>query len=156
MECHRPLRIKICLNFSPSNSSTKFRSILGENLVSHPEVNMISFTGSVRAGEIISSMCGIKKISLELGGNDAMVIDETADLNLAVNLACEGAFKNSGQRCSSVKRLIVLPSIKEEFINKLIMKVETIVTGDPNDLKTDIGTVIDEESAIIIENRIIK
>ena len=65
-----------------------------------------------------------------------------------------GAFKNSGQRCSSVKRLIVLPSIKEEFINKLIIKVETIVTGDPNDLKTDIGTVIDEESAIIIENRI--
>jgi aldehyde dehydrogenase (NAD+) len=128
-------------------------SVLGENLVSRPEVNMISFTGSVRAGEIISSMCGIKKISLELGGNDAMVIDETADLNLAVKLACEGAFKNSGQRCSSVKRLILLPSIKDEFIDKLIVKVEAIVTGDPNDSKTDIGTVIDEESAIIIEKR---
>jgi len=129
-------------------------SILGQSLVSHPEINMISFTGSVKAGETISSMCGIKKISLELGGNDAMIVDETADIELAVNIACEGAFKNSGQRCSSVKRLILLPGIKNEFIDKFIFKVESLVTGDPKNLKTDIGTVVDEESAINIENKI--
>ena len=106
-------------------------SILGQSLVSHPEINMISFTGSVKAGETISSMCGIKKISLELGGNDAMIVDETADIELAVNVACEGAFKNSGQRCSSVKRLILLPGIKNEFIDKFITKVESLVTEIP-------------------------
>lgn len=129
-------------------------AVLGEHLVSHPDINMISFTGSVKAGKAISAMCGIKKLSLELGGNDAMVVDNSADIDLAVKLACEGAFKNSGQRCSSVKRLILLPKIKEEFINKFIPVVESLVTGNPNDATTDIGTVIDEESAITIEYRI--
>ena len=129
-------------------------SELGNHLVSHPEINMISFTGSVNAGRQISSMCGIKKLSLELGGNDAMVIDDSADLSIAVDFACEGAFKNSGQRCSSVKRLILMPSIRDDFIKKFVPKVKSLITGDPFNKKTDIGTVVDLESAILIEKRL--
>ena len=148
------LLYKACIPENMLQIITGEDSVLGESLVSNPEVNMISFTGSVKAGETISSMCGIKKISLELGGNDVMVVDDTADINLAVKHACEGAFKNSGQRCSSVKRLLLFPDIKNEFIDKLITKVEALNTGDPFNPKTDIGTVIDEASAIIIEKRI--
>jgi len=83
-----------------------------------------------------------------------MVIDETADIDLAVKLACEGAYKNSGQRCSSLKRLIVLPKVKQEFIDSLMPRVESLITADPSDPNTDIGTVVDEQSAVIVENRI--
>lgn len=115
---------------------------------------MISFTGSVNAGNTISSMCGIKKISLELGGNDAMVVDDSADIDLAVKFACEGAFKNSGQRCSSVKRIILLPKIRNQFIDKFVPIVESLKVGNPLNLETDVGTVVDELSAKIIEKRI--
>ena len=131
-------------------------SVLGSHLVSHKDINMISFTGSVNAGKIISSLCGIKKISLELGGNDAMVVDETADINLAAKFACEGAFKNSGQRCSSVKRIILLPKIRNQFIEKFLQLANALKTGNPLDPNTDIGTVVDESSAINIETRIRK
>lgn len=131
-------------------------SVIGKDLVSNKHINMISFTGSVNAGEIISSNCGIKKVSLELGGNDALVVDDTADINLAVKMACDGAFKNSGQRCSSVKRIILLPSVKKEFEEKFVKAVKSLKVGDPRNPETDIGTVIDEESAILIEKRIQK
>ncbi len=129
-------------------------AVIGKELVSNPDINMISFTGSVPTGEKIAAWSGIKKTSFELGGNDALVIDNSADLDHAAQVAADGAFKNSGQRCSSTKRIIIQPEIKNEFLKKFKNIAENLKVGDPKDLSTDIGTVIDTDAAKVIERRI--
>ena len=127
---------------------------IGNILVTNNNISMISFTGGVESGNIISNTCGIKKLSLELGGNDALIIDDDAVLEGAVSIAVKGAFGNSGQRCSAVKRIITLPKIHKNFIELFETEVKKLKVGDPADPQTDIGTVIDESAAIEIEMRI--
>ena len=129
-------------------------AVIGRELVSNPDINMISFTGSVPTGKKIAAWSGIKKTSFELGGNDALVIDNSADLDHAAQVACDGAFKNSGQRCSSTKRIIIQSEIKNEFLKKFKLITENLKVGDPKDISTDIGTVIDVDAAKVIEGRI--
>lgn len=129
-------------------------AVIGKELVSNKYINMISFTGSVPTGEKIASWSGIKKTSFELGGNDALVVDTSADLDHAAQVASDGAFKNSGQRCSSTKRIIIESEIKDEFLKKFKLIAEKLKVGDPKDKSTDIGTVIDIDAAKVIENRI--
>lgn len=123
-------------------------------LIKNEKVSMISFTGGVEAGKSISNACGIKKLSLELGGNDALIIDEDANLKDAVIFATKGAFGNTGQRCSAVKRIITLPKIHDQFVKLFFDEVKKLIIGDPLDPSTDIGTLVDEDSAIEIEKRI--
>lgn len=89
---------------------------VAEKLVRDPRVSLVSFTGSVAVGKKIASIAGYKKVILELGGNDPLIILEDADLELAVNLAAEGSFRNSGQRCTAVKRILVHEKIEEAFV----------------------------------------
>jgi phosphonoacetaldehyde dehydrogenase len=125
---------------------------VAEYLVKDPRVDAVSFTGSVGVGKKIASIARYKKTILELGGNDPIIIMEDADLPLAVHLAAEGSYRNSGQRCTAVKRILVHQEIAEEFTKLLVEKTKAYICGDPADPATVVGTVIDEASAIYLEN----
>jgi phosphonoacetaldehyde dehydrogenase len=120
-------------------------------LVSHPDVEVVAFTGSVAVGKKIASAAGYKKLVLELGGNDPLIVLNDADLNLAVTLAAEGSYRNSGQRCTAVKRILVEDGISDEFTRRLVEKTKEYRCGDPLDESTKVGTVIDEPSAKYLE-----
>ncbi len=125
---------------------------IAEPLVKDPRVDIVSFTGSVAVGKHIAATAGYKKVILELGGNDPLIIMEDADLDMAVNLAAEGSFRNSGQRCTAVKRILVHEKIKDAFVNRLVERAKTYTCGDPAAEETKVGTVIDEAAAIYLEN----
>lgn len=124
---------------------------VAEVLVKHPEVELVAFTGSVAVGKRIAATAGYKKLVLELGGNDPLIVLDDADLELAVTLAAEGSFRNSGQRCTAVKRILVQDGIADEFTRRLVAKTKEYVCGDPLDEATRVGTVIDEASAVCLE-----
>jgi len=121
-------------------------------LVKDPRVDIVSFTGSVAVGKAIAAEAGYKKVILELGGNDPIIIMDDADLELAVDLAAEGSFRNSGQRCTAVKRILVHRDIVAAFTEKFVEKARTYIVGDPADPKTVVGTVIDEPAAVYLES----
>ncbi len=131
-------------------------SEVAEVLVRDPRVAVVSFTGSVAVGKRIAHTAGYKKVILELGGNDPLIILDDADMDLAVTLAAEGAFRNSGQRCTAVKRILVQENIHDEFVAQFVEKTQTYTCGDPADPATIVGTVIDEASAIHLEQLIAK
>jgi phosphonoacetaldehyde dehydrogenase len=124
---------------------------IAEPLVKDPRVEIVSFTGSVAVGKRIAVTAGYKKVILELGGNDPIIILEDADMDTAVYLAAEGSYRNSGQRCTAVKRILVHEKVKDEFIQKFVEKSKIYLCGDPSDPATVVGTVIDEASAIYLE-----
>ncbi|MBX2923487.1 MAG: phosphonoacetaldehyde dehydrogenase [Chitinophagaceae bacterium] len=124
---------------------------IAEPLVKDPRVEIVSFTGSVPVGKRIAASAGYKKVILELGGNDPLIIMEDADMDTAVHLAAEGSFRNSGQRCTAVKRILVHEKIKDAFTEKLIARAKEYTCGDPSDPETKVGTVIDEAAAVYLE-----
>ena len=126
-------------------------SEVAEVLVRHPDVDLVAFTGSVAVGKKIASIAGYKKLVLELGGNDPLIILNDANLDLAVTLAAEGSYRNSGQRCTAVKRILVEDGIAADFTKRLVEKTKEYLCGDPLDENTRVGTVIDEASAISLE-----
>lgn len=136
------------------NTVTGYGSEVGDYLVTSPDVNKISFTGSVTTGLMISQKAGMKKVTLELGGNDPMVVLNDADIDNAVQGAINGAFLNAGQVCMGVKRIIVQEDISKEFAEKLVEKAEDLVIGDPLDESTTLGTLISEKAAIQVEETV--
>lgn len=126
-------------------------SEVADTLVTDPRVEVVSFTGGEVVGKMISERAGYKKLVLELGGNSPLIIMEDADLDLAINLAAEGCFRNSGQRCTAVKRLLVHEAILETFTERFVEEAGKYNYGDPSDPDTRVGTVIDEDAAIYLE-----
>jgi aldehyde dehydrogenase (NAD+) len=124
---------------------------VAEPLVRDPRVELVCFTGSVAVGKRIAETAGYKRLVLELGGNDPLIVLEDADLDLAVTLAAEGSYRNSGQRCTAVKRLLVHESVAPEFTRRLVAKTKDYICGDPMDEATRVGTVIDEAAAMGLE-----
>ncbi len=122
-----------------------------EPLIRDPRVELVAFTGSVAVGKRIASTAGFKKLVLELGGNSPLIVFDDADLDLAVTLAAEGAFRSSGQACTAVKRLLVHEPILADFTERLVARTADYVCGDPTAPETRVGTVIDEEAAIRLE-----
>jgi len=120
----------------------------------HPDVRLLSFTGSTAIGKALMSRAGHKRVVLELGGNDPLIVMEDADIEAAAALATGGAYGNSGQRCTAVKRILVQRSIADRFVDRLVARTEALICSDPMDARTDIGTVIDEAAAIAIERRV--
>lgn len=120
-------------------------------MVQDPRVDLVTFTGSVKIGKQIAHDAGYKKVVLELGGNSPLIILDDADMDLAVHLAAEGCFRNSGQRCTAVKRLLVHENILAEFTERFVERAKEYVVGDPSDPETRVGTVIDEPAAIRLE-----
>jgi aldehyde dehydrogenase (NAD+) len=126
-------------------------SEVADTLVTDPRVEVVSFTGGEVVGKMIAERAGYKKLVLELGGNSPLIIMEDADLDLAINLAAEGCFRNSGQRCTAVKRLLVHEAILETFTERFVEEAGKYNYGDPSDPDTRVGTVIDEDAAIYLE-----
>ena len=127
---------------------------VAEHLVRHPDVEVVAFTGSVPVGKRIAATAGYKKLVLELGGNDPLIVLDDADLDLAVTLAAEGSYRNSGQRCTAVKRILVQRGILHAFTERLVTRTAEYVCGNPMDEATRVGTVIDEASARYLEETV--
>ena len=127
---------------------------IADELIANENVELITFTGGVAAGKYISEHLGYRRCVLELGGNDPLIVMEDADLEEAATLAASGSYKNSGQRCTAVKRILVHEAVADGFTALLVEKTRAIKYGDPMDPKTDMGTVIDEPAAIRIERRV--
>jgi len=127
-------------------------STVGDEIVCSNLVNKISFTGSVDVGLSISKKVGMKKLTLELGGNDPLIVLQDADINEAVDSAAKGSYLVAGQVCIGVKRIILDRRIADEFVDKFVAVTKKLKFGDPMDPKTDVGPLIDEESAIKVEN----
>ncbi len=136
------------------NAVTGYGRTIGDEIVTSPIVNKISFTGSVEIGEHISKHAGMKKLTLELGGNDPLIVLEDADIEKAVEAAVSGSYLNAGQVCIGVKRLIIDDKIADEFIQKFVNETQKLVTGDPMDPETDVDPLITKTAAIEVENRV--
>ena len=129
-------------------------SEIADELLTHPDIDLITFTGGVAVGKYIAAKAVYKRQVLELGGNDPIIVMEDADLEEAATLAALGSYKNSGQRCTAIKRMLVQESVAERFIELLLEKTRAVKFGDPMDPATDMGTVIDEAAARSFEERV--
>ena len=131
------------------NTITGRGSEIGDYIIEHKEVNFINFTGSTPIGERIGRLAGMRPIMLELGGKDAALVLEDADLKHAAKQIVAGAFSYSGQRCTAIKRVIVLESVADKLATLLQEEVSKLTVGDPFD-NADITPVIDNASADFI------
>ncbi|MHC2438554.1 phosphonoacetaldehyde dehydrogenase [Bradyrhizobium sp. USDA 4451] len=127
---------------------------MGDAMISDPDADLVTFTGSVRVGKHIASKAGYKRLVLELGGNDPLIVMEDADLEKAAELAVTGATKNSGQRCTAVKRILCVEAVADDFAALVLKKARTLKCGDPMDPTVDVGTVIHEGAAKEFERRV--
>jgi putative phosphonoacetaldehyde dehydrogenase len=129
------------------------REIADEMLV-NPDVDLVTFTGGVAVGKYIAAKAVYKRQVLELGGNDPIIVMEDADLDEAAMLAATGSYKNSGQRCTAVKRILVHERVAEAFVEKLLQRTRAWTYGDPADRDVDMGTVIDAAAAAAFEAKV--
>jgi aldehyde dehydrogenase (NAD+) len=120
---------------------------IADELLNSADVDLVTFTGGVAVGKYIAAKAVYKRQVLELGGNDPIIVLEDADLEEAATLAASGSYKNSGQRCTAVKRILVQESVAERFVDLLVERTRGVRYGDPFDPTMDMGTVIDEPSA---------
>ncbi len=121
-------------------------STVGERMVEHPGIDAISFTGSVPVGRGIAVGCATtgKKVQMEMGGKNPMVVLDDADLEVAVSVSANGAFFSTGQRCTASSRLIVTAGIHDTFVEKLTAAAAELKVGDALDPETQIGPVVDQ------------
>lgn len=133
-------------------------SVVGTALTSNKKVAIVSLTGSTTAGINAATNCAshLAHSSLELGGNDAFILCEDGDIDLAVEETVWGRLYNTGQVCCASKRFLIQNSIKDEYIAKMIAKIKTLKVGYPSEEDTDIGCLISEEAAIEVENQVNK
>ncbi len=101
-------------------------SDIGDAMIVDPRADLVTFTGSVRVGKYIAEKAGYKRIVLELGGNDPLIVMEDADLDKAAELAVAGATKNSGQRCTAVKRILVVDKVADAFVEQVLAKAKKL------------------------------
>jgi len=121
---------------------------LGQALVTHPGVDMITFTGSVAVGKAIRAAAALKKVTLELGNNSAVIIEPDGDIETAVARSVVGAFTHSGQVCISLQRIFVHESVAGEFLQGLVSATKKLVVGHPTEVRTDVSSLISEKEAI--------
>ncbi len=127
---------------------------IADEMLTNPAIDLVTFTGGVSIGKYIASKVGYRRTVLELGGNDPLIVMDDADLDEASSLAVAGAYKNSGQRCTAVKRILVQKGVADRFVAMLVEKSRRWRHGDPADENMDMGTVIDEEAARLFEARV--
>jgi phosphonoacetaldehyde dehydrogenase len=127
-----------------------------ELLVRHRDIELVSFTGSSAVGRQIAAAAGYKRLVLELGGSSALLVLEDAKIEAAAAIAAAGIFKNSGQRCTAIRRLLVHHSLADDFGQCLAAKAASLRCGDPYDASNDMGTVITAEAAAAMEARVEK
>jgi predicted delta-1-pyrroline-5-carboxylate dehydrogenase group 2 len=126
---------------------------IGPTLVTHPDVSIVSFTGSTEVGKTInqSAAASLKRVSLEMGGKNGIIVMEDADVDLAVDGAIWGGFGTSGQRCTAASRVIVDERIYDEFVEKFAERAKKLNVGNGLDPKTDMGPCINEQQLFKVE-----
>lgn len=153
-----PLKLAELMDFhlpdGAVNCLTGRGEVIGDEMVTNSLIDKISFTGSVATGLSISKKTSMKKLSLELGGNDPLVILEDANIDDAVKAAVKGSYSIAGQVCIAVKRIILDNHVADEFIEKLVKSTRKLHMGNPLDDKTDIGPLIDADAALHVENTV--
>ncbi|MGG1944900.1 phosphonoacetaldehyde dehydrogenase [Trinickia sp. NRRL B-1857] len=127
---------------------------IADTLISHPLVSLVTFTGGVAIGKYIASRAGYRRTVLELGGNDPLIVLEDADVERAAQLAVQGSYRNSGQRCTAVKRMLVDRRVADAFTECVVQMTRAWTYGDPFDAANRMGTVIDEQAACTFEARV--
>ena len=127
---------------------------IADELITNEHVELVTFTGGVSIGKYIASKAGYRRMVLELGGNDPLIVMEDADIDEASSLAVAGSYKNSGQRCTAVKRMLVHQAVADQFVEQVVAKTRAWSYGDPSDRNVNMGTVIDEAAAIFFEARV--
>ena len=132
---------------------------IGLEMITNPKIELITFTGSVPVGKYIAKNAGYKRTVLELGGNDPLIVLndlDDHDLKKAAELAITGATKNSGQRCTAVKRILCQNKVADRFVEMSLERAKKIKFGDPMDLSTELGTVINIKAAELFDKRVSK
>lgn len=127
---------------------------IADELITNSNVALVTFTGGVAIGKYIAGRAGYRRVVLELGGNDPLIVMDDADLERASDLAVLGSYKNSGQRCTAIKRMLVHRTVADRFTELVVEKTRAWKCGDPADASTDMGTVIDEAAAALFEARV--
>ena len=127
---------------------------IADEMLTNAAVDLITFTGGVAIGKSIAGKAGYRRVVLELGGNDPIIVMDDADLDEASTLAVQGSYKNSGQRCTAVKRLLVHEAVRQRFTDLVVDKTRAWTYGNPTDAKIEMGTVIDEAAARLFEARV--
>ncbi len=130
---------------------------IGAEMITNENIELITFTGGVPVGKLIARTAGYKRQVLELGGNDPLIILNDLsddDLAKAADLAVAGATKNSGQRCTAVKRILCQESVADRFVPMVLERAKKLRFGDPMDRTTDLGTVVHEKAAALFESRV--
>ncbi len=130
---------------------------IGLEMIQNPNIDLITFTGSVGVGKYIAEQAGYKRTVLELGGNDPLIILNDLnddDLKKAAELAVAGATKNSGQRCTAVKRILCQNKVADRFVEMALDRAKKIKFGDPMDLATELGTVVNAQAAELFDKRV--
>nr|MDT0523381.1 aldehyde dehydrogenase family protein [Streptomyces sp. DSM 41633] len=123
-------------------------SAIGDGIVNHPDVDAVTFTGSTGIGRRIASMAAARGVpaQAEMGGKNAAVVLDDADLDLAVEQVMLGAFRSTGQKCTATSRLILTESIADRFLDTLADRAGALVVGDPVDESTQMGPVVSESA----------
>ena len=131
-------------------------SVVGKTLTSSKKVDMVSLTGSTAAGIDAAKNCAehCAHSSLELGGNDAFILCADGDMDLAIEETVWGRLYNTGQVCCASKRFLVENSVKDEYIRRMVEKINSLKQGDPQDMSTDIGCLVSEDAAIEVERQV--
>src|SRR5688572_12358536 len=130
------------------NLVTGYGETVGAAMTNHPALRLISFTGSTETGRIVASACAERNAicSLEMGGKNAIIVMDDADIDLAVEGAIWGAFGTSGQRCTASSRLVVHKKVYKQFVSKLVGEAKTLRVGNGADPKTDVGPLINNDA----------
>ena len=125
----------------------------GKALIEHPNVPVVSFTGSTETGRIVGETCGRlhKRLSLEMGGKNAMIVLDDANLDLALDGVLWGAFGTTGQRCTATSRLLIQDAVHDEFLSRLVDRVRTLKLGDGRAKGTEVGPLINEPALLKVE-----
>lgn len=126
---------------------------VGAAIVNHPSIPVISFTGSTETGRIVGEVCGRmhKRLSLEMGGKNAMMVFDDADLDLALDGVLWGAFGTTGQRCTATSRLLIQDGVHDELLSRLVDRARELKLGDGRKKGTDVGPLINEASRAKVE-----
>ena len=130
------------------NLVTGYGETVGAAMTNHPALRLISFTGSTQTGRIVASACAERNAicSLEMGGKNAIIVMDDADIDLAIEGAIWGAFGTSGQRCTASSRLVVHKKVYRQFVNKLVDQTKSLRVGNGADPKTDVGPLINADA----------
>ena len=129
------------------NTATGLGSVIGDYIVTHKDIQFINFTGSTEVGQHISALTSMTPVIMELGGKDAAIVLEDADLDFAADNIVDGAYSYSGQRCTAVKRILALDTIADELVEKLKARVERLKTGDPREPGVTVTPLVSTKSA---------